>query len=147
MGIFHVNTVVFPMKWSTHSWFSISGLLEVHQLYGDCQVLDISNTFLWPFPRIAAFDTNGSLSVEVFPRNSGRIWARVAAWRRPKLHRRCGNWIPWQSLPSSFPTSFFVQSVDVSFRLTNHCRCHEKASNEVTAFVIFVACGTNTWTP
>ena len=44
------------------------------------EVLPISNTFLYPYPRIAAFDTNGTLSVEVFPRNSGRIWARIAAW-------------------------------------------------------------------
>lgn len=44
------------------------------------EVLSISNTFLYPYPRIAAFDTNGTLSVEVFPRNSGRIWARIATW-------------------------------------------------------------------
>ncbi|CAK9089626.1 unnamed protein product [Durusdinium trenchii] len=40
-------------------------------------VLNISNSFLWPYPTIAAFDTNGSLSVELYPRNSGRLWARI----------------------------------------------------------------------
>ena len=63
-----------------HPIFQWIFMLKCHSRCPDLSVLDISNTFLWPFPRIAAFDTNGSLSVEVFPRNSGRIWARIAAW-------------------------------------------------------------------
>lgn len=51
-----------------------------HENLMGAEVLSISNTFLYPYPRIAAFDTNGTLSVEVFPRNSGRIWARIVTW-------------------------------------------------------------------
>lgn len=73
-------------------------------------VLDISNTFLWPFPRIAAFDTNGSLSVEVFPRNSGRIWARIVlASLYPTVERWAGDLNlnvlkTWQTYPNNGPS-------------------------------------------
>eukprot|EP00438_Fugacium_kawagutii_P002544 Skav207760 [mRNA] locus=scaffold181:253266:281559:+ [translate_table: standard] len=73
------------------------------------EVLNISNTFLWPFPRIAAFDTNGTLSVEVFPRNSGRIWARIVF---ASLYSSVERWNGdlnqdvlknWQSYPDNGP--------------------------------------------
>ena len=73
-------------------------------------VLSISNTFLYPYPRIAAFDTNGTLSVEVFPRNSGRIWARIVlASLYSTVERFSGDLNlnvlkTWESYPNNGPS-------------------------------------------
>lgn len=75
----HVSNKTLMISTKKHTIKHRKPAQESRKPHG-AEVLPISNTFLYPYPRIAAFDTNGTLSVEVFPRNSGRIWARIVTW-------------------------------------------------------------------
>ncbi|CAE7621628.1 TTN, partial [Symbiodinium sp. CCMP2456] len=83
---------------------------QVGDLSAAVTVVGISNTFLPPFPRIVAFETDGKISVDVRVNNSGRLWSRIVySDLYPSIERYSGAMSltvlkQWQDYPDNGPS-------------------------------------------